>query len=148
MPNTNCLEGFKCPACGAEDEFRITISQTAIVNDDGVEDVVGDNEWESNSACQCGACDHEGKVWQFNGEDEPEPTPATLERMKDFADVVEAFVMHGDVNLTLQIAEMRLYVAQHESDQEEIEFQRNIIGDIKSRAEIAAEEVLKFAATR
>lgn len=71
MPNTNCLENFKCPKCGHEDSFRITVSTGVIMHDDGSEPdpMNGDNEYDEDSFCGCTACDYEGKIWEFTGGD-------------------------------------------------------------------------------
>ena len=63
-PNTNALEGIKCPACGHYEGFRITITTVAIVSDEGVESM-GDKEWDDDSACSCQACNHMATVGAF-----------------------------------------------------------------------------------
>ena len=65
--NTNCLQGFCCPACGQSARFRISILTVAVVTDDGVHDT-GDMEWDSSSPCTCDECDHSGIVAGFRGE--------------------------------------------------------------------------------
>lgn len=65
MPNVNCLEGIECPRCGHEEEFVIGISTTAEVTDEGVGDIVGDNEWSADSSIQCSACKHVDAVKDF-----------------------------------------------------------------------------------
>lgn len=64
MPNTNCLEGFKCPKCGFEDSFEIEMKSTFTLTDDGTGDH-GDTEWGDEAACQCGDCGHLGTVKDF-----------------------------------------------------------------------------------
>lgn len=64
-PNTNCLEGMRCPNCGSYGPFRIAASIFVIVTDDGTEDEGGGYEWEDTSACICGACDHPGTIALF-----------------------------------------------------------------------------------
>ena len=66
MPNTNCLQGMKCPECGALEPFKIAISTIATVYDDGTEEF-GDTEWDDDSYCECGSCSHSGIVEQFRG---------------------------------------------------------------------------------
>lgn len=77
MPNTNVLEGMRCPKCGSEEPFRINISMDAEVSDNGT-DVNShmDIEWEDGSRCECLACDHVGSVREF----EIDPQPQTPER--------------------------------------------------------------------
>ena len=71
-PNTNCLEGMQCPKCESFGPFNIRISQIAEVNDDGVEDAHGDNEWDDESYCQCIECGESGTVKEFSEDMEDE----------------------------------------------------------------------------
>ena len=58
MGNENCLEGFKCPACGWEDDFKIECTVWLRVTDDGTDtDDLGDVEWDDLSLCKCLNCD-------------------------------------------------------------------------------------------
>lgn len=54
--NTNCLEGIKCPKCGNEDEFVISVVAHATVTDDGFRKMQG-GDWDDDSSiwCRCGA---------------------------------------------------------------------------------------------
>lgn len=65
MSNTNCLEGFKCPACGSEERFSIEVTTTIDFDDDGALNSGGDTEWDNSSFCQCYDCDHSGTVAEF-----------------------------------------------------------------------------------
>jgi hypothetical protein len=67
MPNTNCLEGIKCTACGNEDRFRIAAKTTAIVGDNGVEDYDG-MEWGDDSHTECADCTRHGSLKDFKAE--------------------------------------------------------------------------------
>lgn len=69
MPNTNCLEGFKCPKCGYDKEFRIEVSTVLTFTDAGSNDEGADNEWQDDSYCECTVCDHAGKVSDFRREE-------------------------------------------------------------------------------
>lgn len=74
--NTNCLEGYKCPACGDDEEFLIRnaiIHTELYVRDDGTEEGDRENsEWEMDAQIRCESCQHEGQVWQFiEGETQP-----------------------------------------------------------------------------
>ena len=73
MPNNNVLQGFKCPDCGNEDEFRIAVSAWAKVTDNGTEDF-DDVEWDDNSVCSCPDCGLIAKVKDFQ-EQNPEIRP-------------------------------------------------------------------------
>ena len=67
MPNTNCLEGFKCPECGHDESFfiNVTSSYEALMTDAGVVQGKGDADYDRNSACRCGHCAHQGVVGDF-----------------------------------------------------------------------------------
>ena len=62
--NVNCLEGFECPACHANREFRIVVTSLADFTDDGSGET-HDLEWEDDSFCICSTCGHEGTVDEF-----------------------------------------------------------------------------------
>ena len=63
MPNTNCLEGIRCPKCGNEDEFRIEGTTIFTVTDDGTESY-GDVEW-TEDFCECTECHFYGRLDTF-----------------------------------------------------------------------------------
>lgn len=66
MSNENCLEGFKCPACGHEDDFKIACQVWLHVTDDGTDtDDLGDVEWEDTSLCECLNCGKVARVGLF-----------------------------------------------------------------------------------
>lgn len=62
--NTNCLAGVACPNCGAQDEFRIVATVSAVVTDDGVSETT-DFEWGDQSPITCAECGHTGTVAAF-----------------------------------------------------------------------------------
>lgn len=66
MTNTNILEGIRCPKCGYETMFNISVRCFAEVTDSGCE-TFGDNEWDENSECHCCApdCEHTAKLKDF-----------------------------------------------------------------------------------
>ncbi len=66
MPNTNCLEGVRCPKCGHEDSFIIAARIDVLVTDDGTDDTRGDYTWEDDSFCACDNCNHHGTVLDFS----------------------------------------------------------------------------------
>lgn len=69
MTNTNCLEGVKCPACGNEDRFRISVTIDAIVTDGGAEPADNNHwDWNGESDCRCCNCGHYGKFKDFKHE--------------------------------------------------------------------------------
>ena len=64
MPNTNCLEGMRCPKCKQEDTLHIIASVTLEVTDDGSE-AIGDQEWDDTNPCHCPECKYKGTVGEF-----------------------------------------------------------------------------------
>ena len=70
MTNKNCLEGFRCPKCGAEDAFYIEARIEVLVRDDGTEDQGGDYIWDQEHPCCCAACKHLGRVSDFTVENQ------------------------------------------------------------------------------
>jgi hypothetical protein len=64
MPNTNCLEGIRCPQCENDSLFHITCTTLAAVTDDGAE-TFGDMEWDEYSPISCPECRHRGSVSEF-----------------------------------------------------------------------------------
>ncbi len=67
MPNTNCLEGFRCPRCGSDHAFDIVMTAWFRLCDNGT-DGCGDTEWDETSACRCPACGLSGIVRDFRAE--------------------------------------------------------------------------------
>jgi len=63
-PNENCLINIACPECGNRDQFRIEMKSMFTLRDDGTHGYE-DMEWGQNAFCQCGQCQHEGKVRDF-----------------------------------------------------------------------------------
>lgn len=62
--NTNCLAGWKCPNCGNEHEFDITVTTKMRFTDEGAGDHE-DTTYTDDSPAVCGACNHEGTVALF-----------------------------------------------------------------------------------
>lgn len=65
MTNENCLAGMQCPHCGSEGPFAIAIDTVCIVSDEGIEDQIGDSDWDRNSYCECRECGNAQKVMDF-----------------------------------------------------------------------------------
>ena len=64
-PNTNCLDGMRCPRCGSYEPFTIYgLTGNAVVYDEGTEEVTG-IEWEDDAECKCGRCEFDGLVREF-----------------------------------------------------------------------------------
>lgn len=75
MPNENCLIGMKCPECGSEGPFKISVRAWATVHDDGTDEDEA-VEWDDDSACICKeyGCSFRGKVRDFKEEKDAEGT--------------------------------------------------------------------------
>lgn len=66
MANSNCLEGYRCPNCRAEDEFEIAVSTVVTVQDDGFDAAdAHDWEWDDDAYCRCIECNYEATVDEF-----------------------------------------------------------------------------------
>lgn len=64
-PNSNCLEGMRCPKCGDYGPFSIRAGVTVTVSDEGTDDDGMDYEWFNDAACRCIACDHSATIADF-----------------------------------------------------------------------------------
>jgi hypothetical protein len=71
MANVNCLQGMQCPQCGSEEPFRLDVSATVVMWDEGSDpdEGMGDLDWDNDSACRCMACDFAGTVLHFCPDD-------------------------------------------------------------------------------
>jgi hypothetical protein len=66
-PNVNCLEGKRCPDCGSFGPFEITVSRRVLLYDNGCGDAGdGTTEYGDDSPAMCYACQHEGKLGDFD----------------------------------------------------------------------------------
>jgi len=65
MTNTNCLKGFQCPKCKSFGPFRIEVTTTILMYDDGSDYDHDGLEWEEDSYCECNECDFHGMVKDF-----------------------------------------------------------------------------------
>jgi hypothetical protein len=79
--NTNCLEGIKCPGCGNEDRFVITVTALATVTDDGFTRMEG-GDWDDSSHIRCPECGADGAVATFTAEEERHEPGDTQAREK------------------------------------------------------------------
>ncbi len=65
-PNSNCLEGKRCPACGSYGPFEIVVSMRVLLYDDGTDNAEdGTTEYGDDAPAMCHACQHEGKWGDF-----------------------------------------------------------------------------------
>jgi hypothetical protein len=84
MPNTNCLEGVKCPECGHEDGFYIQAKVLVFVTDEGTEAQNGEYEWDDSNYCQCASCKYENSLSAFTA-----PPPTIEDIRKSMAYITE-----------------------------------------------------------
>lgn len=72
MPNSNCLEGKRCPRCGQADKILVMAAVTAAVTDDGADldtnPIRGTNdvEYDGASRAQCPECGYQGTWGDFD----------------------------------------------------------------------------------
>ena len=68
MPNTNCLDGLRCPRCKQREAIYIQALREVRVTDAGTDDEGGDWEWNDDSACRCAddRCAFSGTVRDFD----------------------------------------------------------------------------------
>ncbi len=86
IENTNCLQGMRCPQCGANEPFHIDCSCTFTFRDDGTEPT-GDVEYEDDSFIACEACGHTDIVKTFMEENQKKTEPMGGEDIPcDFCD--------------------------------------------------------------
>jgi hypothetical protein len=67
-PNTNCLEGFQCPACKSYGNFWINamILARVLMSDMGtVEEQPTSTDWDEDSEVTCDSCGRVGIVAEF-----------------------------------------------------------------------------------
>lgn len=64
MPNTNCLQGLRCPECHDEGPFNMEVSVWTVMSDEGMGDAV-QPDWDEDSPCMCMECKHSGTVADF-----------------------------------------------------------------------------------
>ena len=66
-PNTNCLDGKRCPKCGSFGPFEIVVSMRILLFDSGSDDAEdGSIEYDDHAAALCCACRYEGQFGNFN----------------------------------------------------------------------------------
>lgn len=63
--NNNCLDGLRCPKCESLEPFTIRTEATAVMYDDGSDEVT-DLEWGHLAYVRCHQCGFTGKAWQLD----------------------------------------------------------------------------------
>jgi hypothetical protein len=84
--NTNCLEGIKCPDCGNEESFMVTVTGITKVTDDGT-DHVTDLEWAEDAPTICNQCQRTGKWNDFLAPKFPHQITITFNADRPLTDV-------------------------------------------------------------
>jgi hypothetical protein len=66
-PNTNCLEGKRCPSCGSFGPFEMFVSMRVILGDDGVQ--MADDpavEYFDETSASCSECGYRSSFGAFD----------------------------------------------------------------------------------
>lgn len=114
-PNTNVLQGMRCPKCESFGPFCISYHTSGIFTDEGEDEQVGDHEWDDDSSCVCQDCDYAGIVGDFNEEDKPDEADATphflILRSEEYGEEVfeydsEAEAQAGQARIEAQAKEL------------------------------------------
>jgi hypothetical protein len=69
--------GMRCPKCRASDRIDIAASvwvRLCLDGSDATQAANGDHEWEPASLAVCNSCGHAATVWDFNVENQPDPS--------------------------------------------------------------------------
>ena len=68
-PNTNCLEGKRCPECGSYGPFELVVSMRILLYDSGTSDAEdGSIDYDDDSQAMCDACKYEGRFGDFDAQ--------------------------------------------------------------------------------
>jgi hypothetical protein len=67
-PNSNCLDGKRCPKCGSYGPFEVVVSMRVLLYDSGSDDAAEDGsiEYDDDALAACYACRYKGKFGDFN----------------------------------------------------------------------------------
>lgn len=64
--NTNCLKGKKCPRCGSDGPFQVSVSVWILLYDSGADDAEDSSiEYDDASPTICSTCRHRGEFRDF-----------------------------------------------------------------------------------
>ena len=65
-PNSNCLDGKRCPNCGSYGPFEVVVSMRVLLYDSGAGDAENESiEYDDDSLALCDACRYAGKFGDF-----------------------------------------------------------------------------------
>ncbi len=66
-PNSNCLDGKRCPKCASYGPFEVVVSMRVLLYDSGSDDAEdGSIEYDDDALAVCYACRYQGKFGDFN----------------------------------------------------------------------------------
>ena len=71
-PNSNFLQGKRCPKCGSFGPFSVEAVRYVEVSDDGTQDTGNDTEFGSDSAASCCSCFFDARWGRFDDPSESE----------------------------------------------------------------------------
>jgi len=94
-PNTNCLDGMRCPECGSCKPFDIVVGCIARTFDSGVEHT-WDFDWSRESSCTCVVCGHHGQVKDFK---EKEGAISNARDAQEFSPEEKVLLLHEGVGV-------------------------------------------------
>jgi len=66
-PNSNCLDGKRCPMCGSYGPFEVVVSTRVLLYDTGTDDAEnGSIEYDDDALAVCYACRYGAKFGNFD----------------------------------------------------------------------------------
>lgn len=65
-PNTNCLEGKRCPTCGSYGPFEVVVKMRVLLCDNGIGSAQDPaTEYDDNAYTTCRSCGRQGRFGDF-----------------------------------------------------------------------------------
>jgi hypothetical protein len=66
-PNSNCLDGKRCPKCGSYGPFEVFVSMRVLLYDSGADDAEdGSMEFDDATLAICYACGYQSAFGNYN----------------------------------------------------------------------------------
>lgn len=66
-PNSNCLEGKRCPECRSHGPFEVVARMRVLLYDNGIDDAKdGTIEYDGDARTICYSCRYEGQFGDFD----------------------------------------------------------------------------------
>lgn len=67
-PNSNCLEGKRCPTCGSYGPFEVVVKMRVLLRDSGICSVQDPaTEYDDDAYTTCRSCGRQGRFGDFAG---------------------------------------------------------------------------------